>query len=79
MTEQNRDIQRKLRELGLYPGMIDGELGATTVAAIEKFQTAHGLAATGKLNATVRTLLLEDTRNLSTDDDDQPTEVKPAD
>jgi hypothetical protein len=41
------DIQRRLKELGLYTGRVDGISGKLTVAAIRAFQRLHGLRADG--------------------------------
>lgn len=40
-----------LDHLGFSPGVIDGKEGASYVAALRGFQTAHGLDETGKLDA----------------------------
>jgi len=42
------DIQRALTSLGYWPGPIDGRLGTQTVIAIENYQTANNLLATGQ-------------------------------
>ena len=44
-------VQRHLAELGLYTGAIDGKSGARTSAAISAYETAAGLAPTGKATA----------------------------
>lgn len=41
------DIQKRLKELGLYEGQVDGWDGTQTRAAIKAFQRIHGLAADG--------------------------------
>jgi len=41
------DIQRRLAELGIYAGAVDGISGKATVAAIRAFQRVHGLTADG--------------------------------
>lgn len=41
------DIQRRLAELGIYAGTVDGISGKATVAAIRAFQRVHGLKADG--------------------------------
>jgi hypothetical protein len=40
-------IQRRLAELGIDPGPIDGRMGPKTKAAIRAFQRLHGLTADG--------------------------------
>ncbi|MFO7675732.1 MAG: peptidoglycan-binding protein [bacterium] len=44
-------IQRRLRELGLYEGKVDGAVGTGTLAALAEFQRRRGLAVTGQLDA----------------------------
>jgi peptidoglycan hydrolase-like protein with peptidoglycan-binding domain len=45
--ERVRALQRRLGQLGLEPGPIDGQYGALTVAAVERFQRAEALPADG--------------------------------
>lgn len=42
--------QRRLAELGLYTGAIDGVLGPATAQAIASFQRAYGLKVSGELD-----------------------------
>jgi len=42
-----REVQGRLRAIGLNPGPIDGTAGPQTAAAVKQFQQAHGLPATG--------------------------------
>jgi len=42
--------QGRLCNLGYYFGMVDGELGPMTAAALRRFQRAKGLPATGALD-----------------------------
>jgi len=42
-----RELQRDLRAVGYEPGPIDGVYGPLTEAAVERFQTAQGLAVDG--------------------------------
>jgi len=50
-------VQQRLREQGAYAGGVDGVWGASSQAALERYQQQHGLQATGQLNqATVATL-----------------------
>jgi peptidoglycan hydrolase-like protein with peptidoglycan-binding domain len=46
-TEVVRDAQRALSRLGLYHGSVDGVAGAATTAAVQSFEKAAGLPATG--------------------------------
>jgi type II secretory pathway predicted ATPase ExeA len=55
--EQVRLLQQRLRNAGFTPGPIDGVLGPKTRQAIRRFQEAHGLRATGRLNAATRQAL----------------------
>lgn len=45
-----QDVQQQLRILGYDPGPADGEMGTRTLAALRKFQSDHGLPATGVLD-----------------------------
>ncbi len=51
-TPTNKDVQEKLKSLGLYAGDIDGLAGPQTAAAVVDFQKSKGLAETGKLDNT---------------------------
>ena len=42
-----KQLQEKLKELGLYSMKADGKYGAGTAAAVQKFQEANGLKADG--------------------------------
>ena len=46
---RNKDIQKALKNAGLYTGPIDGKLGPKTKKAIEEFQSSKGLKADGKV------------------------------
>ena len=52
--EAVRLLQTRLRALGYYTGEADGKYGAAVKAAVKRFQTAHGLKATGKADAATR-------------------------
>ena len=55
-----RNIQQRLKALNFYQGNVDGAWGASTQAAIERFQQGRGLQATGQMNpATARELGLD--------------------
>lgn len=45
--EEVRQVQRKLRELGLYSGSVDGVYGTGTQKAVKQFQKNCGLTADG--------------------------------
>ena len=45
------EIQSALARNGFYDGNPNGKWDSTTVAAMQKFQSANGLEASGKLNA----------------------------
>jgi hypothetical protein len=47
-------VQKRLRNLGFYLGTITGALDASTQEAIKRFQTAHGLEASGELDEATR-------------------------
>jgi len=47
---QRRRVQEELTQRGLYEGRIDGIHGPMTQRAIEEFQRAHGLDATGEVD-----------------------------
>lgn len=51
------DIQRDLLWIGLYRGMIDGQMGSSTDQAIRGFQTSLGNSPTGSLSAADRQTL----------------------
>ena len=52
--EAVRLLQTRLRALGYYTGEADGKYGAAVKAAVKRFQTAHGLKATGNADAATR-------------------------
>jgi hypothetical protein len=51
MPDRISEIQSALAREGYYQGDTTGKLDATTVAALEKFQSANGLDSSGKLDA----------------------------
>jgi peptidoglycan hydrolase-like protein with peptidoglycan-binding domain len=48
--DQIRGVQGRLARDGFYTGPIDGVWGPDTAAAVSRYQHAHGLEETGKLN-----------------------------
>ena len=51
------ELQRELLALGCNPGPLDGKLGADTVAAIKRFQTAADLVPDGIVGPDTRAIL----------------------
>ncbi len=47
-----KEVQLILTKLGHYKGVVGGNYGAQTAAAVKAFQTKHGLPATGKVDTT---------------------------
>jgi membrane-bound lytic murein transglycosylase B len=45
--EQRKTIQARLKQLGLYDGVVDGRLGPVTQAAYARFQASRGELADG--------------------------------
>jgi peptidoglycan hydrolase-like protein with peptidoglycan-binding domain len=65
-TQQVRQAQRKLSEMGYHAGHADGILGAETGSAISEFRRSEGLAVTGQLNEpTLEALGIERSENES--------------
>ncbi len=42
-----RKVQKRLKDLGYYRGLVDGIFGKASVTALKKFQTAHGMESDG--------------------------------
>lgn len=53
-------MQERLQELGYYTGVIDGQFGSGTKAAVQNFQRQHGLAADGVAGVQTLGLLYSD-------------------
>ena len=47
-SDEVREMQKKLKELGYYKGSADGDFGPATEKAVMAFQKANGLTADGK-------------------------------
>ena len=47
------DVQSALAREGYYDGPIDGRLGSATRKALRRYQSDHGLEATGVINGAV--------------------------
>jgi peptidoglycan hydrolase-like protein with peptidoglycan-binding domain len=45
------DLQVRLKLAGFYDGSVDGRMSAHTSRSLRAFQQAHGLSATGRLDA----------------------------
>ena len=45
-----KDVQRLLKNLGIYRGNIDGDLGNASIRAIKRFQRGMAMPVTGKVN-----------------------------
>ncbi len=63
-----RDAQQALRDLGYVPGPIDGRVGPRTRTALQRYQHAEGLPATGRLDAETMVRLDIHQRVLQTSD-----------
>ncbi len=50
--EAVKELQRRLKELGYYNSVIDGEYGGKTVVAVKAFQKKNGLTADGVAGST---------------------------
>jgi peptidoglycan hydrolase-like protein with peptidoglycan-binding domain len=50
-------LQEKLSSLGFYSGPVTGFYGSLTEAAVMKYQTAHGIDATGYVGPSTRAAL----------------------
>lgn len=54
------DVQRALAERGFYRGVVDGEIGPESRAAIRAYQHSHGLEETGRIDtALLRSLRID--------------------
>jgi peptidoglycan hydrolase-like protein with peptidoglycan-binding domain len=48
--DPKKQVQQRLKDLGHYGGLVDGELGAETRAAVARFQRSVPLPASGHLD-----------------------------
>jgi peptidoglycan hydrolase-like protein with peptidoglycan-binding domain len=56
-TDQIKQAQRRLRDIGFYTGSVDGILGPNTAAALRRYQAKHGLPETGDLDTATQKAL----------------------
>ena len=49
--EVTLSAQKKLKQIGFYDGVVDGQMGSQTAAAIRRFQIAEKLKVTGEMNS----------------------------
>ena len=73
-SQEIQDAQRKLQELDLYDGEIDGINGVGTKAAIKEFQRLSGLTVDGILGPITKKALIKGTNSYLTDDIEQPSQ-----
>lgn len=52
-----RRAEQKLTDLRLYTGAVDGQRNAAFVQSLERFQRAHNIRATGRINSQTRAAL----------------------
>ena len=50
-------VQKRLKELGYYPGLIDGIWGKQTESAIREFQSDNSLSVTGRIDSVTKNKL----------------------
>lgn len=67
--QAQKEVQRQLKELGVYSGAVDGIWGRDSQEALERFQQTRGLQVTSNLNqATLATMGLKPAELLSLGD-----------
>jgi len=66
-----RAVQKRLKELGFFPGTVDGSLGSLTRSAIRDFQDANGLKTDGQLDEATREKLSSAITSPKVMDDDR--------
>jgi hypothetical protein len=58
-----RRVQRELQKQGYDPGTIDGKMGPRTRSTLKRYQTDHGLPATGEIDSKIlETIVLRTTQ-----------------
>jgi peptidoglycan hydrolase-like protein with peptidoglycan-binding domain len=62
--EMIRMSQKRLADLGYFPGREDGVMGPVTRTAVRDFQSYNGLPATGNLDSTTVSLLISEDYSL---------------
>ena len=73
-SQEIQDAQKKLQELDLYDGEIDGINGVGTKAAIREFQRLSGLTVDGILGPITKKALSKGTNSYLTDDIEKPSQ-----
>ena len=73
--EAVESLQRRLKELGYYTGVVDGYFGSSTYTAVKAFQTKNGLNVDGKAGKYTLTKLYADDAIAADDEESQPDEV----
>jgi hypothetical protein len=58
-----RHVQQELQKQGYNPGKIDGKMGPRTRSTLKRYQTDHGLPATGEIDSKIlETIVLRTTQ-----------------
>ncbi len=69
-SDEVRQVQRALANLGYYSGPVDGVFGAKTKTAVEQFQKSKGLTVDGVVgSATLKALGIGNTGKVNQDND----------
>ena len=73
------DLQKRLKQLGYYTGLVDGGFGAGTEKAVMAFQKQHGLEADGVAGAkTCKLLFSDDAEVAEKEEADEPAVDQPS-
>ena len=67
-----KSLQQRLKELGYYTGIADGNFGSGTYEAVKAFQKRNGLNVDGKAGKYTLTLLYSDSAIAAEDKETQP-------